>query len=92
MPDADDLRTHLQSVDFSDLPTLTPSALRQLNDVVDVDIHKVRPRAKTQCCFGDERSRAKAMLEGEHYEVSMNTAVSTILRRPDLQSAAAADP
>ena len=41
MPDADALRTNLQSFDFADFPTLTPAALRQLTDVVDVDIHKV---------------------------------------------------
>lgn len=41
MPDADALRANLQSFDFADFPTLTHAALRQLSDVVDVDIHKV---------------------------------------------------
>ena len=41
MPEADALRANLQSFDFADFPTLTRSALRQLSDIVDVDIHKV---------------------------------------------------
>eukprot|EP00752_Nemacystus_decipiens_P012177 g10795.t1 len=41
MPDADALRANLQSFDFAAFPTLTPAALRQLRDVVDVDIPKV---------------------------------------------------
>lgn len=42
MPDADALRINLEAFDFASFPTLSRVALRQLNDVVDVDIHKVR--------------------------------------------------
>eukprot|EP00903_Cladosiphon_okamuranus_P017082 g15741.t1 len=41
MPDADVMRANLQSFDFAEFPTLTPSALRQLTDVLDVDIQQV---------------------------------------------------
>lgn len=40
MPVPEALRANLQSFDFADFPTLTPATLRQLTDIVDVDIHE----------------------------------------------------
>ena len=51
MPDADALRANLQSFDFAEFPTLTPTALRQLSDVIDVDIHKVWRWCCCCCCW-----------------------------------------
>ncbi|CAM9413453.1 unnamed protein product [Pylaiella littoralis] len=41
MPEPEALRANLQSFDFADFPTLTPATLRQLTDIVDVNIHEV---------------------------------------------------
>lgn len=41
MPEPEALRAKLHGFDFSEFPILTPAILRQLNNVVDVDVHKV---------------------------------------------------
>lgn len=41
MPEPEALRAKLHGFDFSEFPILTPAILRQLNNVIDVDVHKV---------------------------------------------------
>lgn len=41
MPKAKVLKSKLQSMDFDDFPQLTLPMVRQLDNVIDVDIHQV---------------------------------------------------